>query len=251
MWGSVPVYFGLTVALLGLALVLRPVRRLRITTRHRALLVTGVGILLVGVGLALPAPEQRITRVETRLDEFVPLWQFHELHRIQIAAPPARVYEALRRVRADEIFLFRFLTWLRRGGRPLPAGILNPGTRQPLLDVATSSGFVRLADSAPHELVIGTVVMAPPGAQGTLTPQVFRRELPPGFVLAAMNFLVTADGAGGSRVATETRVFANSAAARRSFAVYWRLIHPGSALIRRMWLRAIRRRATASPRGSG
>ncbi|HYW41393.1 MAG TPA: hypothetical protein VE959_00970 [Bryobacteraceae bacterium] len=27
------------------------------------------------------------------------------------------------------------------------------------------------------------------------------------------------------------------------FAAYWRMIYPGSALIRRMWLRAIKRRA--------
>jgi hypothetical protein len=31
-------------------------------------------------------------------------------------------------------------------------------------------------------------------------------------------------------------------AARQRFAAYWRVIYPGSALIRRMWLRAIARR---------
>ena len=47
-----------------------------------------------------------------------------------------------------------------------------------------------------------------------------------------------------SALSTATRVFANSAAARRRFARYWRIIYPGSALIRRMWLRAVERRAT-------
>ena len=61
-----------------------------------------------------------------------------------------------------------------------------------------------------------------------------------------MNFLVTPDGPNGSLVSTETRVFANSPAARRRFAAYWRVIYPGSAIIRRMWLRAIRQRATRS-----
>jgi len=42
-----------------------------------------------------------------------------------------------------------------------------------------------------------------------------------------------------------TRVFASGPAARRRFAAYWRVIYPGSALIRRMWLRAIERRATS------
>jgi hypothetical protein len=38
-------------------------------------------------------------------------------------------------------------------------------------------------------------------------------------------------------------VFANSPHARRRFAAYWRVIYPGSAIIRRMWLRAIQHRA--------
>ena len=58
-----------------------------------------------------------------------------------------------------------------------------------------------------------------------------------------MNFLVEDEGGGWTRVTTETRVFATDAAATRRFAAYWRLIYPGSALIRRMWLRAIARRA--------
>jgi hypothetical protein len=89
------------------------------------------------------------------------------------------------------------------------------------------------------------VVGSPPGWHGPLAAADFQRPLPPGFVLAAMNFVVTADGSGGSVITTETRVFASSPSARRRFAAYWRIIYPGSALIRRMWLRAIRRRATS------
>jgi hypothetical protein len=181
--------------------------------------------------------------VETRLDHFAPAWQFREVHTIRIAAPPARVFESIKRVRADEIFLFSTLTWIRRGGRRLPEGILNAGANEPLIDLATRTSFVRLADDSPRELVVGTVVMAPPGTRGRLTPQVFEKPLPPGFALAAMNFVVAPDGNSGSVVSTETRVFANSPAARRRFAAYWRTIYPGSAIIRRMWLRAIQRRA--------
>ncbi|MFL6200136.1 MAG: hypothetical protein ACJ76J_13235 [Thermoanaerobaculia bacterium] len=34
-----------------------------------------------------------------------------------------------------------------------------------------------------------------------------------------------------------------NAGARRRFAAYWRIIYPGSAFIRIMWLKAIRERA--------
>ncbi len=243
MLASTLFYAGLSLGFAGLFLVIKPIRRLRVPTRRRALRVAATGVAVAAVALALPAPESRVDRATTRLDEFAPVWQFHERHTIRIATPPSRVYDAIKRVRADEITLFGTLTWIRRGGQPLPEGILNAGSRAPLIDVATENGFVRLVDDPPRELVIGTVVVTPPGTRGTLTPELFQTTLPPGFALATMNFLVTPDGANGSIVSTETRVYASSASARRRFAPYWRVIYPGSAIIRRMWLGAIARRA--------
>lgn len=172
----------------------------------------------------------------------MPVWQFREFHSIRVAAPPQRVHQAIENVRADEISLFGALTWIRRGGRPLPEGILNAGNREPLIDVAVRGGFVRLANEAPREIVIGTAVHTPRGASDTLGPRLFS-DPPAGYALAAMNFLVTPDGPAASIVSTETRVYATSPAARRRFGAYWRVIYPGSALIRRMWLRAVERRA--------
>jgi hypothetical protein len=205
--------------------------------------LAAVGLLTAAVGLLLPAPESRVSSPRTRLDDLAPVWQFGEYHSTMIAAPPARVFEAIKQVRASDILLFRTLTWIRRGGRPAPESILNAGDSTPIIDIATRSGFARLAEDAPRELVIGTIVARPPGAQTRATAEAFRRPIPPGHALATMNFLVEADAGGGSLVSTETRVFANSAQARRRFAMYWRVIYPGSALIRRMWLRAIARRA--------
>jgi hypothetical protein len=243
MFGSTVVYAGLVIALAGLLCVVKPIARLGIPTRLRAVMISGAGVALLAAGLVAPTFESRAERVDTRLDEFAPAWQFHEVHTIRIAAPPARVFEAILRVRADEIFLFRTLTWIRRGGRPLPPSVLNAGTREPLIDVATRTTFVRLVEDAPRELVLGTVVIAPGGKRPVQTPHLFQTPLPAGFALATMNFVVTPDGPNASRVSTETRVFASDPSACRRFAVYWRVIYPGSALIRRMWLRAIERRA--------
>jgi hypothetical protein len=240
---SALVYSALVVTCVGLVAVIRPVPRLHLDTPLRGAMVAGAALCVAAGALLLPAFEMRAAATTTRLDQFAPAWQFHEVHTMRIAAPPARVFDAIKQVRADEIFLFRTLTWIRRAGRPLPPGIMNAGSQASLLDVATKGGFIWLADDPPREMVVGTVVHAPAGfRRGTLTPGLFTAP-PPGFALAAMNFVVTPDGANGSIVSTETRVFASSAAARRRFAAYWRVIYPGSALIRRMWLRAIAHRA--------
>jgi len=246
MMASAIVYLGLVMALAGLVLVVKPIRRLRVATRWRGLGVAAGGVLLAGIGLILPAPESRVMHVQTRLDEFMPVWQFSEVHTIHVAAPPARVFEVMNRVRPDEIFLFLTLIAIRGGGRPLPPAVQKAtASYESLHDIAIHSTFVSLADDPPRESVVGTIVGRPPGPREPLTPVIFQKALPPGYALAAMNTLVTPDGAGGSLVSTETRVFANSPSARRRFAAYWRVIYPGSALIRRMLLCAIERRATS------
>ena len=63
-----------------------------------------------------------------------------------------------------------------------------------------------------------------------------------------MNFRVETRPDGDCDLTTETRVLATGPAAARRFAAYWRLIYPGSALIRRMWLLAIARRWKAPGR---
>lgn len=57
-----------------------------------------------------------------------------------------------------------------------------------------------------------------------------------------MNFSVrSADG--HTELTTETRVLTTDPVARRQFGRYWRVIRPGSAMIRRSWLGAAKRRA--------
>jgi hypothetical protein len=238
MLSSVAFYAGGALTLAGAIALLR--RR----TRRAGATLIAAGVVLAVVALAWPVSEERVTAKTTHLDDAMPRWQFNERHAIHVDAVPERVYDAIRNVRADEVSLFGTLTAIRRGGRKLPESIMNAGKTKPLLEVATSTTFIYLADDAPRELVVGTVIVAPRGTRGHLTPEVFHKELPPGFALATMNFVVTPD-ANGSNVTTETRVYANDAASAREFAIYWRIIHPGSDIIRRMWLRAIKRRAEA------
>lgn len=248
MLDSVLVYLGLTLACVGLTSCIRPMRFVHVRTRLHAAGVAAIGLLVMTMALALPVRTERVATSTSRLDQWMPTWQFNEKHTIRVDAAPERVFAAIRAVRASEILFFQTLIAIRRCGQPGPESILNARDNKPLLDVATETTFVMLAEEAPHELVIGTVVAEPPNfrVSGRLTPAIFQKALPAGVALATMNFLVTSAGHRGSTVSSETRVYANSPSALRRFAVYWRVIHPGSDIIRRMWLRAIKRRAEAN-----
>ena len=203
-------------------------------------------------GLRPPRTPHAAAPFGTELDRVTPSYQFCEFHSTTVRATPERTYRAIKEVTADEIFLFRTLTWLRRLGRPGPESILDAPEHLPLLEVATRTTFLVLADRE-REIVVGTVVIRPPAALRTrpATAQEFAtlagRD---GYALATMNFAVAPRADGSCDLSTETRVFATDEASRRRFAAYWRLINLGSAFIRVMWLRAIKRRAEAGAPGA-
>ncbi len=97
---------------------------------------------------------------------------------------------------------------------------------------------------APDELVLGGVgrFWQPSGGLRRIEAAEFRDFDEPGFAKAAFNFEIERAG-GRTLLRTETRVATTNEHASRSFGRYWRFVHPGSALIRIAWLRAIRRRA--------
>lgn len=243
------VYFGLISAFAGVISLIKPLSFLGIPTRQRGLIVLATGIVVSVIGCLLPARETHIDSIRSQLDQFVPVYQFNEVHSIRITADKEHVYRAIKSVTPDEILFLRTLVWIRRFGRPGTESILNPPKDMPILDVATRTSFIMLADIPNQEIVLGQPVVVPQGwrPKGPTrpTPADFKALHEPGFALAAMNFRIEEDGPDACIVTTETRVYATDASARRRFAPYWRVIYPGSALIRRMWLRAIRLRATA------
>lgn len=235
MMGVVMLYLGLVALLAGaVALVLR--------WRLRWYLLGG-GLTAGLAGVLLPASEREASAPRGHIDRFAPRWQFHEVHATRVSVACSLAYRATHQVTAAEIALFRTLTWIRRLGRPGPESLLDAPERIPLLEVATRSGFIWLADDRNREIVVGTVLRPPPNSRMPGTPGQFEAVSGPGSIKAVMNFRFTADGPDRCGITTETRVTATGASARRRFALYWRAIYPGSAIIRRMWLRAVKRRA--------
>ncbi len=246
LW-STAVYSMALVALAGVIGVIRPLRWLHRASRQRAALMLLAGVAGV-MTITVITPSSASVAARSGIDEFAPEFHFREHHTIVVSAPPARVYTAIKAVSADEIGLFKLLTSIRRFGRAGPESILNAPGQQPILDVATRTGFLLLLDRPAVEVVLGSVVVAPPraarpGPRREFTGEDFKALAQPGFAKATMNFRIRDLGNGTSRIDTETRVFATDSAALRRFTPYWRIIFPGSSILRITWLKAIKARA--------
>ncbi len=242
---SFAAWAGITLAFLSFLCVLKPPRTLGIRSRAASALVLVLGAALAVGAAVWPAPVVRSDGPPQRLDDFLPEYQFHEYHETVVQAPIDRVAEASRQVSFADM---PAAVWLMRI-RDLAGGRASEGrpNARPILEMMAQpgTGFLPLDVSDPHEIVFGMVgqpwTNRPPPP--VTTAEQFQAFAAPGQIRVAFNIRVADEGQGRVRLSTETRALGNDPAARRLFARYWRIIYPGSAIIRRVWLDAIAARA--------
>lgn len=127
----------------------------------------------------------------------------------------------------------------RRRGAPVTLGTFE------------QQGFRILESRPPDELVIGLEgqFWRPTGGVCTPPADAFTSSTPAtGTARAVWNFRVVETGSKACELSTETRVLCASPEVRRRFLPYWWLVRPGSGLIRREMLRAIRDQAERTER---
>lgn len=192
----------------------------------------------------------------TLIDEFLPVYDVAERHATHVRASPDRIYAALRTTDLAASPLVRLLFGLR--GLPLlfsaKPGATHAAAQRLRMSIMLSDfearGFTVLAEHPPRELLIGLVgtFWTLRGGLRTVDAATFRGPQPAGTARAAWNFRVEPSADGSCQLTTETRVLAADPESRRRFRWYWRVIRPGSGLIRRGMLHAIRRSAETPTR---
>jgi hypothetical protein len=247
--GSVCAWTGVLLALGGLLNLARPWRWLGIRTRLVAAGVALAGLALVAFALSWPVERRHVPAQVSQLDAVMAEFDFDEHHEVLVAAPPERVMAAVRASTESDIAIADALMRVRAFayGKRLPPADARVAER-PILDQMTrpGGGFVRILDT-PTEIVAGMAgrPWANQGGRGVHDADTWRAFHEAGSIRVAFNLRAEAAGNGQTRLLTETRIQATDDDARRRMARYWRLIYPGSGIIRRVWLNAIAARATA------
>jgi len=184
--------------------------------------------------MTVPSPQYPVP--STLIDGLLPHPDIRMLHQRLIAAPPPLVFAALRTADLAGSRLVKLLLAIRT--LKTPKGPLT-------LDRLTQTGFKLVGERPGEEIVLGVVgkFWKPSGERRPADRVQFERGAPVGEVLAAWNFEVRQQAAGNRQQAscltTETRIKCGDPATLRTFRRYWRIVHPGSAVIRRAMLRAV------------
>jgi hypothetical protein len=219
------------------SLLLRPIRPAWVLLALLAVVASVASVLL------WPPPYEKEARGKRWIDIALPRYQFAERHQTRVCAPADRILAGIKQVSPSEIRLVDLLTAIR--------GLTFQDEKRPILELALESDFILLADT-PTELVLGAAgefwrdrLLHQELADARGKPDAFARLDVKGLPKAVTNLVIEPAPFGCQYVTTETRIYAGDPAMRRKFAAYWRVIQPGSALLRRTWLDAIRRRAEA------
>jgi hypothetical protein len=236
---SVAFYAGVVLLLAGLVSILKPLKFAGVATRKRAAIVVLAGVLVSSAALLWPVTASpRAANGSTELDRVLPQFDRSERHEMRVNASCEVVRRAAEEVTFSDIRGFQTLMSLRTMRRvevrpkPVLAAMTGPG-----------AGFTLLARTD-GEFVAGNVGRPwknerPAAIAGA---DEFRAYAGPGHAKVAFNLLVEPANEGGCKLSTETRVLATDETARQAFTRYWRVVYPGSALIRLLWLDAIQRR---------
>ena len=238
-------YSGIVLALLGLANLARPFRFLGIRRRAAGALIFLGGLAVAFAALLWPAPVIRAAQHRTSLDDVMPEYQFFERHSLRVHARPEQAIEAVRQSTFGDMTSLNMLLRIRGAALRQPyraSGFFAPDKR--ILDAFSASGYV--FGGAGHEIVMcfaANMRLRERPRLRTLSECAEYRQQ--GAIKMAFNFTAEDAGGGWTLLSTETRVLALDEATRRGMARYWRLIVPGSGMLRREWLAGIRRRAEA------
>jgi hypothetical protein len=241
---SVAPYAGLILVVTGLICLVHPLRTVFVRSRKAAAGLIAVGV--VGAGLALFWPASTITVSErtSLLDGAMPQYEFVEHHQIRVHAPLARAYSAFQAVTPDELAAYPILMSVRNAA--MGRRWRRPSDPSPAIMAVFSdprSGYM-LIQRNEREIVFGGIGrVRPTGEKPISSPAAFASFGRRGCVKVAFNLKGEDAGDGWTILSTETRLHALDPGSLRATAAYWRLIYPGSGMLRTMWLQAARDRA--------
>jgi hypothetical protein len=167
------------------------------------------------------------------IDQYIPVYDFNEIHHTQINSSPDNIYPLLIPLDMNRSKIIKSLFLLR--------GLPSKNIR---LDRMLSEGPFELLEENPgKEMVIGLLTDWALRDDTISSKEYFLSYRPEKGIKIAWNFCLTSGPKNITRLSTETRIQCFGDAARLLFSWYWFFIKPFSGIIRMEMLKIVRQQA--------
>ena len=179
---------------------------------------------------------------DSRLDQFMPVFEVREAHDTRVEAPASVVFAVAQELDMQQSPLLKAIFI---GRERLMGAAPAPRVPQSLLSEVLALGWRVLFEEPAHHLVMGAVTQpwkADVKFRGIPTEE-FAAFSEPGYAKIAWTIVAEPLSPTACVFRTETRVTTTDAESRKRFRRYWCLVSPGVLLIRREMLRLVRREA--------
>lgn len=248
-----PSYFfwiGVILTIIGLISLVYPLAFLFILNRIVAISVVLGGVLIAASSLLYPVKTKHSPTTNQKIDELMPDYAFNEFHEVRINAFPEKAKQILLVTGVKDIPIARLLMRIRGiadENVDLSDRASNNFVNSNTISTPDFNFFVVSPDEWITVMILKSVIITnnpnQPAPPEISTLEQFTSFNQPGYIKVAVNFRFSTTNNNETILTTETRNYGITTKDNRTFGYYWRIIYPGSAIIRRVWLDTIKKKA--------
>lgn len=248
-----PSYFfwiGVIFIITGVISLFYPLAFLFTLNRFIAILVVIGGIIISVISLLYPVKIRHSQTNNQKIDNLLPDFAFNELHEVSINASSEKVKQILQVTGVKDIPIARLLMKIR-GIADEDVDLSDRASNNLIGSDTISTPDFNFFVVAPDEwitvMILKSVIITnnvnQPAPPEISTLEQFTSFNTPGYIKVAINFRFISINENETILTTETRNNGITHKDNRIFGYYWRIIYPGSAIIRRVWLDTIKKKS--------
>jgi len=251
-----PSYFfwiGVILTFVGIVSLVYPLKFLFILNREIAVFVLFSGILISTISLLSPVKKHYSPTSNQKIDDLMPDYAFNEIHEVEVKASPEKAKQVLQTTGVKDIPAARLLMKIRGiadDDVDMSDGAANNIAGSDTISTPDFNFFVVSPDEWITVMILKSVIITnnshQPEPPEITSLEQFMEFNEPGYMKVAVNFRFIPNGNDNTILTTETRNYGITPKDSRTFGYYWRIIYPGSAIIRRVWLNTIKNRSEKS-----
>lgn len=248
-----PSYFfwiGIILIVVGIISLIHPLAILLILNRIVAAFVVLGGVLISAFSLLYPVKTNYSPTNNQQIDSLLPDFSFNEFHEVRVNASLEKIKQVLQVTGVKDISAARLLMRIR-GIADEDVDLSDRASNNIVGSETISTPDFNFFVVAPDEWITVMILKSAiltynanqPAPPEITTLKQFLSFNEPGYVKVVVNFRFISTNNNETILTTETRNNGITHKDNRVFGYYWRIIYPGSAIIRRLWLDTIKKKA--------